>query len=198
MNRHIAKTPLLVIAAAALQCGATNCGEIIRDPGFDLWCGEQLCSWKIARGTVDQVPTWHEGDDGADLLGGDTAIYQLTPVTSSDGSCIEFALVADVDPGVDVRFQVDLFGDGTIEMEEPIPSAKWEPLTYRFHIDGRYQGITFWIVKASEGHAVVAQLQAHTCDSGVTANQHITAPLEPCSTCTPSASGKMWSALMYE
>ena len=117
------KIPLLVIAVAASQCGATDCGEVVRDPGFDLWCGDQLCSWKIARGDVRQVPTWHEGDDGAELVGADTAIYQLTPVTSADGACIEFELIADVDPGVDLRFQADVFGDGTIEIDDPIPSA---------------------------------------------------------------------------
>jgi hypothetical protein len=163
------KIPLLVIAVAASQCGATECGEVLRDPGFDLWCGEQLCSWKIARGEVHQVPTWNKGDDGAELVGADTAIYQLAPVTSDDGSCIQFELIADVDPDVDLRFQADVFGDGSIELDDPIPSAQWRPLTYRFHIDGAYAGIAFWIVKRSDGHAVVAQLQAQTCGDDDTA-----------------------------
>jgi hypothetical protein len=172
------KIPLLVFAVAASQCGATDCGEIIRDPGFDLWCGEQLCTWKVARGEIRQVPTWHAGDDGVELLGGDSAIFQLTPVESLDTTCIEFELLADVDPGVDLRFQVDVFGDGSVELDERIPSADWQPLVYRFDIDGFYQGVAFWITKQSEGHAVVAQLQARTCSSSE-ATWHIEEQLAP-------------------
>jgi hypothetical protein len=162
--RKSSSISLLLGVVAASQLGATDCGEVISDPGFDLWCGEQLCSWKIARGEVDQVPTWHAGDDGVELLGTDAAIYQLAPVTSADGACLDFELLADVDVGVDLRFQVDVFGDGSIELDEQIPSADWRPLSYRFHIDGAYQGVKFWIVKNTAGHAVVAQLQARICE----------------------------------
>jgi hypothetical protein len=171
------KTPLLVIAVAATQCGSTDCGgNIIEDPGFDLWCGDSLCTWKLARGEIRQVPTWHAGDDGVEFLGPDTAIYQLTPVDFTDTSCIEFELLADVDAGTDLRFQVDVFGDGSFELDERIPSADWQPLVYRFDIDGPYYGVLFQISKRSDGHAIVAQLEAHTCSSGA-ATQHI--PAQP-------------------
>lgn len=188
------RTPLIIIAIAASQIGATDCGEVVRDPGFDLWCGDQLCSWKIARGEVHQVPTWHEGDDGAELLGTDTAIYQLTPVTSADGSCLQFDLIADVDVGVDVRLQVDVFGDGSYEIDDPIPSASWRPLQYKFSVDGAYEGITFWIVKRSEGHAVVAELKARMCDdANEQTPEHVTGLPAPdgatCAQPTDCASG---------
>jgi len=170
------RTPsLIIIAVAALQCGATDCGQAIRDPGFDLWCGEQLCSWKLDHGEVDQIPTWNPGDDGVDLLGSDTAIYQLSPVTSADGACLQFDVIADVDPGVDARFQVDIFDDGTMDLDLPIPASRWEPLIYRFTIDGPYQGVQFWVVKHSAGHAAFAQLQAHTCGDGEVAETHVAA-----------------------
>ena len=41
---------ILFVCAAASQLGATNCGEVLRDPGFDLWCGGDLCAWKVERG----------------------------------------------------------------------------------------------------------------------------------------------------
>ena len=87
---------LTLLLLAATQLGATDCGEVLRDPGFDLWCGEDLCSWKVVRGDAKRVDTWHDGDSGVELIGNDAAISQVTPVTSGDGTCIEFELVANV------------------------------------------------------------------------------------------------------
>src|ERR1041385_4079047 len=88
---------LLAAALAASQLGATDCGGgITRDPGFDLWCGAALCAWKIERGDVRRVATWHEADAGVELVDPDTAIEQFTPVNSHDGTCIRFDLIADV------------------------------------------------------------------------------------------------------
>jgi hypothetical protein len=167
--------PMWFLLAAITQLGATDCGDIIKDPGFDLWCGEQLCTWKLERGEIAQVSTWHDGDDGVELVGADTAISQLAPVNSDDGHCIEFELIADVDAGVDVRFQVDVFGDGSIDLDELIPAADWQPLVYRFDIDGWFDGVKFWIVKgATSGRAVVAQLAARICGDDETGSQTIT------------------------
>src|SRR5215208_1468020 len=82
-----------LIVAAALQLGATTCGGgITRDPGFDLWCGESLCAWKLERGTIQRAPTWHLEDAGVELVEPGTAIEQFTPVSSRDGTCIHFDL----------------------------------------------------------------------------------------------------------
>jgi hypothetical protein len=172
---------VLVAALAAAQLGATDCGQVTRDPGFDLWCGDMLCSWKLERGEIVQVATWHPGDDGVDLIGVDTAISQLTPVTSGDGACIEFELIADIAAGPVVKLEVDIFGDGSFEAEFPIPQSAWAPLRYRFRVDGTYEGIEFWITKTGTGRAVVAQLAAHTFDcaeeGGELITEHRPAPL---------------------
>ena len=51
------KQNLLFLAVVASQMGATKCGQVLRDPGFDLWCGDELCAWKLERGEVKRVAT---------------------------------------------------------------------------------------------------------------------------------------------
>ncbi len=57
-------TNILFLAVLATQLGNTNCGQALRDPGYDLWCGDDLCAWKVERGEIKRVATWHEGDAG--------------------------------------------------------------------------------------------------------------------------------------
>jgi hypothetical protein len=87
---------LLLVCAAATQLGNTDCGQVLRDSGFDLWCGDHMCAWNVERGQVQRVPTWNEGDPGVELVGDDVAISQLSPVASTDGHCLEFDLIANI------------------------------------------------------------------------------------------------------
>jgi hypothetical protein len=85
-----------IVVVAASQLGATDCdGGITRDPGFDLWCGDALCAWKIERGEIRPAPTWHREDTGVELIDPGTAIEQFSPVDSRDGTCIRFDLISD-------------------------------------------------------------------------------------------------------
>lgn len=152
----------LLIVVASLQVGATDCGQVIRDPGFELWCGDQLCTWKLERGSVKRVGTWNAGDSGIELEGTDTAIEQLTPVTSDDGGCLRFDLIADVEDNAEVFLNVDVEGDGTSEMHERLPASHWKPLSFTFAVGGPYDAIRFELTKAGTGRAVVAQIQAET------------------------------------
>lgn len=154
--------PLLLLAAAVSQLGATDCGEIIKDDGFDLWCGEVLCSWKLVRGEVRQVATWHEADSGVELLGTDTAISQMTPVNHYDTNCIRFDLVANVDESAEVRLNIDVYGDGSIELSERIPTSHWKPLSYKIAMAAPYTGVRFELTKRGTGTAVLAQISAET------------------------------------
>lgn len=152
---------LVVTIAIITQLGATDCGQVLRDPGFDLWCGESLCAWKIERGTITRVATWHEADAGV-ALGDDSAIEQLAPVNSLDGDCITFDLVANIDDNAEVYLNVDIEGDGTLEMHERLPSAHWKPLSYSIALQAPYDGIRFELTKAGNGNAVLAQIGAST------------------------------------
>jgi hypothetical protein len=153
-------TTFVLALAAFSQLGSTDCGQVVRDPGFDLWCGAGLCAWKIERGDIAKVPTWNKGDPGVELVGDDVAIEQLSPVTSSDGACLEFDLIANVDELAQVDLNVDVFGDGSVEHTEHIPTSNWKPLAFLLPIQGVYGGIRFELAKKGSGRAVLANIGA--------------------------------------
>jgi hypothetical protein len=159
-----------------MQLGATDCGQITRDPGFALWCGDELCTWKTLRGEVRRAPTWHAQDAGVELVGPDTAIAQLTPVDSGDATCIRFELLANVDANAEVLLKIDVFGDGQVEREERIPAVRWEPVVFTLPIEAPYAGIRFELAKRGAGTAIVAQIEATTargeCEGLVPAPNH--------------------------
>lgn len=157
----------VVAALAASQLGATDCsGGVTRDPGFDLWCGEALCAWKLERGEVRRVPTWHEADAGVELVETDTAIEQFTPVNSRDGSCLRFDLIADVDEAAQAELAVDVYGDGSVERTFAIPTAHWRPVSYEFAVRPPFTGVRFEIAKRGSGRAVVARMRAAVVKDG--------------------------------
>ena len=156
----------LVLAMAATQLGATDCGRVLRDPGFDLWCGDELCSWKTVRGDVARVPTWHAGDPGVELVGEDAAISQLAPVTSGDGTCLHFELVASVDDDVEAYLALDVFGDGSIDRRERLPASKWKPLSYNLSLKAPFDGIRFELSKRGAGRAVLGRIHAEISQDG--------------------------------
>ena len=184
----------LVFVAAASQLGASDCdGGITRDPGFDLWCGDSLCAWKLERGDVRRVPTWHEADSGVELTDADTAIEQFTPVNSGDGTCIRFDLISDVDETAQAELGVDIYGDGSVERTFPIPTAHWKPVSYAFVVQPPFTGIRFEIAKRGSGHAVVARMRAAVVTDGCAGVPELSggpAPLAAlCSAATDCASG---------
>lgn len=157
------RIPFIVALAAFSQMGATTCsGDVIKDPGFDLWCGDSLCAWKVERGAIEQVPTWHEGDSGVQLDGEDTAIEQLASFNGGDGDCIVFDLVANVEDNAEVYLNVDVQGDGTLEMHERIPTSSWKPLSYAIAFKRPFDGVRFELAKKGTGKAVLAQIGATT------------------------------------
>jgi hypothetical protein len=156
-----------IAAAAAGQLGATDCdGGITRDPGFDLWCGGALCAWKIERGAILRVATWHEADAGVELVGPDAAIEQFTPVNSGDGTCIRFDLISNVAEDAQAELAVDVYGDGAAERTFEIPTAPWRAVSYEFAVRPPFTGIRFEIAKRGPGHAVVARMRAAVVKDG--------------------------------
>ncbi len=150
---------LLFLATVFItQTGYNECtGDVLHDPGFDIWCGDELCSWDLEKGDVRKVSTWHDGDPGVDLIGDEVAISQLSlyePV-----QCLRFSLVADVSEDASVTLEMDLDDDGTVEYARAIPTSRWAELVYLVEL-GSHDDIRFRLRKTGGGHAVLAQIRA--------------------------------------
>lgn len=202
----MSKLPMSIALLAVVQLGATDCGQVIRDSGFDLWCGESLCSWKLLRGDIEQVGTWHEADSGVAFLGDDTAIQQVAPVNSLDGVCIKFSMVANVPVNAEAFLHIDIEADGTVERSERIPTTDWEKIEFLIHVAPPYDGIRFELAKTGLGEAVLANVGAELSDLctglpqidagprplGATCNDFVTCESDLCvtsQTSAPPASG---------
>jgi hypothetical protein len=199
---------ILLFGALATQLGNTNCGEALRDPGYDLWCGDELCAWKLERGDIKRVPTWNKGDSGVELVGTDVAIAQLSPLDSADGQCrdvdgtskctspddvcLEFSLLANIDDNAVVDLNLDIFNDGTIEHTQRLPLGKWQTLSYKIVIGQPFAGVRFELAKTGSGKAQLANIGARLardCD-GLPVIEPGPAPLgSPCKDAGDCASG---------
>jgi hypothetical protein len=156
---------LCVVVIALAQLGATDCdGGIIRDPNYDLWCGDSLCAWKVARGYISRTATWHDGDPGVLFITPDTTIEQFTPVNSRDGACIRFDLIAHADESAQVTLDVDIYGDGTIERSFALGTSAWQPVSYRFAVVRPYTGIRFAFTMHNYGRVILARMRAQVLD----------------------------------
>ncbi len=159
-TKHRLELALAAIGILVLS-GYSSCGEdILQDPGFDLWCGDQLCSWEVEEGSVERVATWHEKDEGASLVGERVAISQTSDITHLDVGCIYFSMIVDADPGATVSLELDFMDDGSAEYSHELPAEGWENIGYHITPPAWYQGVRFRIRKVGDERAVVAQLRA--------------------------------------
>ncbi|MGN6106690.1 MAG: hypothetical protein ACTHU0_16405 [Kofleriaceae bacterium] len=161
---------MAIAVLAASQLGAT-CGPILSDPGFDLWCGDRLCAWTVVRGDTRRTGTWHDGDPGVELVGDDAAIAQLSPVRSfpfgdqSPDDCIRFELVTHVEETAEAFLEIDLFGDGTVERTERMPTSQWKLVSYHLRLAPPYDGVRFVLSKRGPGRVVLARIGATFLDA---------------------------------
>jgi hypothetical protein len=156
---------LLLCLAGAPALMASKCDQpLVKDSGFDLWCGDTLCDWQVDAGSVAKVPTWNEHDYGVGLVGSDARISQLLPYTDQDVSCVHVQLLADVADTVNVTLTLDFDDDGTPEHTEVIPAGAWTPLSYRVTAPTYFHGVRIAIQKQGDGEAALAQIAAASSD----------------------------------
>jgi hypothetical protein len=167
MKTHRRPGAMILFAAVVYvtQSGYDSCsGEILHDSGFDMWCGEELCSWKVERGTARKAPTWHRADAGVDMIGDDVVLTQRSNVDGYQAPCVRFELVADIAEDALVTLEMDLFADGEVDYERQLPTSEWAPLVYVAKMPGSFQGILFRLRKSGGGRAVLAQISARSID----------------------------------
>lgn len=158
MNRLFTLT--MILASMTVFSG-WQCGEsYTQDPGFDMWCGEELCAWEVVEGEINRVPTWHRSDWGVEMLEDPVEITQLSEKTNLDVGCFYFEMLADRDETVEIILQMDFMDDGVIEYEHPIPSNNFRPAEYYINPPTWFENVRFTIIKQGPGRAVLAQLKA--------------------------------------
>jgi hypothetical protein len=152
-----------------------GCGEspppILQDPSFDLWCGDELCSWEVEDGAIEQVPTWHAGDHGVGMISDPTVLTQRSEASDQDTDCIWFTLMVDSDPGVTVTLELDFRDDGLTEYAHPIPSTDWTTFSYHIRPPSYFDNIRFRIRKTGAGQATLAQIAADRANASLCASQ---------------------------
>jgi hypothetical protein len=153
----ILSSALIPLMGADGGCG----GPILDNNGFDLWCGDQLCFWEIEDGSVEQIPTWHEGDLGVDLVGNSVALSQAARTTAE---CLRVSAVADVEETAEVTVEIDFFDSGTADIIERIPTTSWEPISLLITPPVHSQGARFRIRKLGAGRAQLAELGIEEAD----------------------------------
>lgn len=111
---------------ALILLGLMACGpdEAIRDPSFQLWCGDQLCEWELESGGIERTSTWHERELGIRFAERDTAISQKLDIDA--GACLLFRLLADVSPGADLRLEFDVLDDGSVDQSQRITLRRFQ------------------------------------------------------------------------
>lgn len=159
VTRNRLAAALFYAAVYAGAAGHGECsGDLLHDSGFDLWCGDELCSWQVEKGAVDKAPTWHESDLGVALVGDEVVISQRTD--AANVPCVRFDLVADIDLDASVVLEMDLYDDGEVDFSARLPTASWESLSYLVAMPERFDGIRFRLTKSGGGRAVLAQIRA--------------------------------------
>jgi len=184
-TRHHLRIVLMALALFfALGAGDTGqddsddssgCGgeppPLLQDPSFDLWCGDELCSWEVDEGRIAQVPTWHQGDHGVGMLSDPTVISQKATGTADDTHCIFFTLMVATDPGVTVALEIDFQDNGLTEYAHPIPNTDWTTFSYHIRPPEWFDTLRFRIRKTGVGNATVAQIMADRADEALCESQ---------------------------
>lgn len=172
---NLRRSAVLLLVSLFCVVFAAGCDDIISDPNFHTWCGDQLCSWKLESGEIRKVPTWHKKDFGVELLDSKapshvTAISQkvvtapsLFNIFSSPApTCLEFSVIADVAAEAQVSISVDFSADGEVEYEQPIAATGFREQKTQITAPLQYENITFTISKRGTGRAVLAQMDVRS------------------------------------
>lgn len=160
MNARLRRALVGVALCLGLPALAVGCDDqLVKDPTFRTWCGDSLCAWTVEAGLVRQAPTWHERDRGVELVTTPTVMSQRA---SASAQCIEFSVVADVDPRAQVFLGMDFNDDGTVDHRFPVAATRFTRVATVVRAPEVYSGLRFVVEKLGVGRAVLAELSVRS------------------------------------
>ena len=152
------KRPLLVLSSAACLMSLTGACEtdLVDDPSFQLWCGDELCAWDLEDGEIRKVSTWHDYDYGVELVGAPVVLSQQS---RDIASCVRVEVTSQVEANAEVSVEVDEEGDGEIDWVIPVEASedfvrRVKDVSLYVSTDG-----VFYVRKTGPGQAVVGRLR---------------------------------------
>jgi hypothetical protein len=151
---------LLLVALSFATMGADCAGDVVRDPTFRDWCGNQLCSWITDAGAIQRVPTWNVNDLGVSFVDQGTQISQQTNET--EARCLLFTTVANIDASADMKLLVDFDLDGKIDDVLPLGASQWHKVEIEMTTPAAYDGIGFILRKDGDGTAILAEMRVRS------------------------------------
>lgn len=155
-SRRVVSVALSAAALFALS-GYSSCDPVLENSGFDLWCGDELCYWKLEQGQIRKAPTWHSSDYGV-LFDGE--YVRLSQKTDNVPDCILMNLVADIETTAEVWIVIETDDGESYQTRQGVPSTHWGVYDYLFDLPPLYGTATVSIEKRGTGRAVLAQLKA--------------------------------------
>jgi hypothetical protein len=150
-----ARRALLLLLLTTPILRADSCGPVIADPGFELWCAESLCSWRVDTGQIQRAPTWHRADFGVELIDPDT---QISQPFQGGVACLAVKTLADVEENASLELLIDFHDDGVIDHRQPIVGRRWARSEFLITPPAWYERARVLVRKAGTGRAVLAEL----------------------------------------
>jgi hypothetical protein len=179
-------TIFAAISASILICfgSCTHNDEVIARPSFEHICDVDVPNMSVSSGDVRCAPTWNEKDYGIELVGASAEVSMLSKSNDSSETCLLFEMIAKVETGVKLSFEIDFFDDGYVEYSKTISETDWQTVQYPVTKPSDYYPEDFRIIlrKDGKGKTVLARLKqvpgsgctpttykaplAWTCESG--------------------------------
>ncbi|HEY6560373.1 MAG TPA: dickkopf-related protein [Polyangiaceae bacterium] len=167
-SRHVI---LLTLGAFAVIA----CDELVSDPTFDTWCGDQLCDWQVETGSVSRAKTWHSGDDGVELVGSPVSLSQQLRTSSGE---MTLRIAADLDASANVAIEIDLGDDGALDYSNVIPAGPpWSVQSMTIDLPRSDRRTRLRIHKRGSGKARIGRL---SLESGSLFGPAVDVFLQPC------------------
>ena len=145
-------------ATAVLTLGSCGDRDLLNNPGFDLWCGDELCNWEVASGAVSPAPTWHDQDLGA-LLSGGVVMSQLSESSAGDADCIAFEIIANGPGSSSLTVELDFLDNGNVDYSATVSLENWAQSRQYITPPAWFDGIRFRLRQTGDD-VTIAQLRA--------------------------------------